>query len=194
MGPKSCTVTTVVVAETPARVESARVHLLQDKDVPAYVAVYRIQGPFLFGALDKLSEVTRDMERLPPIVILRLRNMTAIDGSGLGAFEDLAERLHAAGRTLILCAAREQPAQLMAQAEFGRHVGEANICTDIDRALERARAVYASRHSGSGATADALPEAGSYEQPRFECCRRSCWAGRPASRSRWGCPARGDRR
>jgi len=148
-------VTTVVVAETPAEVESARVHLLQDKDVPAYVAVYRIQGPFLFGALDKLSEVTRDMERLPPIVILRLRNMTAIDGSGLGAFEDLAERLHAAGRTLILCAAREQPAQLMAQAEFGRHVGEANICTDIDRALERARAVYASRHSGSGATADA---------------------------------------
>ena len=118
-------------------------HLLQDKEVPDYVAVFRIQGPFLFGSLDKLAEITRDMDRLPLIVILRLRNMTAIDGSGLGAFEDLADQLHATGRMLILSGAREQPAQLMAQAEFGRHIGHANICADIDRALERARVVYA---------------------------------------------------
>jgi len=72
-------------------------------------------------------------------VILRLRNMTALDGSGLGALEDLADAVHAAGRTLILCGAREQPARLMEQAEFHEHVGDANICADLDAALARAR-------------------------------------------------------
>ena len=46
-------------------------------------------------------------------MILRLRNMTAIDGTGLRAFEDLADASRATGRTLILCGAREQPAAVM---------------------------------------------------------------------------------
>jgi adenylate kinase family enzyme len=49
----------------------------------------------------------------------------AIDATGLGAIEDLADQLHASGRSLLLCGAREQPAQLMTQAEFERHVGAA---------------------------------------------------------------------
>jgi len=69
--------------------------------------------------------------------------MTAIDGTGLGALEDLADRLHASGRHLILAGPREQPAQLMAQAEFHDHVGRDNICTNVESALERARRLYA---------------------------------------------------
>jgi SulP family sulfate permease len=107
--------------------------------------VFRIQGPFLFGGLDKLAAITDKLATLPPIVILRLLNMTALDGSGLGALEDLADALHATGRTLILCGAREQPAKLMDQAEFDDHVGHANICADLDAALARAGAVYAGR-------------------------------------------------
>ena len=38
-------------------------------------------------------------------MILRLRNMTAIDATGLRALEDLADALHASGRTLLLCGA-----------------------------------------------------------------------------------------
>jgi SulP family sulfate permease len=65
--------------------------------------------------------------------------MTAIDATGLRALEDLAERLRASGRTLLLCGAREQPAQLMEASEFHRHVGAANVCPNIDSALARAR-------------------------------------------------------
>jgi SulP family sulfate permease len=133
--------TTTVTEETAADVEAARVHLMQDKRVPAFVTVFRIQGPFLFGGLDKLSAITDQLATLPPIVILRLRNMTALDGSGLGALEELADALHATGRTLILCGAREQPAKLMDQAEFDEHVGHANICADLDTALRRAEEV-----------------------------------------------------
>ena len=135
--------TTTVIEETQAEVEAARVHLMQDKSVPDYVTVYRIHGPFLFGGLDKLGAITDRLSDLTPIVILRLRNMTALDGSGLGALEDLADALHATGRTLILCGAREQPAKLMDQAEFDEHVGHANVCADLDAALARARAVHA---------------------------------------------------
>ena len=137
--------TTTVTEETEDEVEAARVHLMQDKNVPDYVTVFRIQGPFLFGGLDKLSVITDRLSTLPPVVILRLRNMTALDGSGLGALEDLADVLHAKGRTLILCGAREQPAKLMDQAEFDEHVGHANVCADLDAALARAGAVHAGR-------------------------------------------------
>jgi sulfate permease, SulP family len=137
--------TTTIVEETEDEVEAARVHLMQDKDVPDDVTVFRIQGPFLFGGLDKLTAITGALDRLPPIVILRLRNMTALDGSGLGALEDLADALHASGRTLILCGARQQPARLMQKAEFHEHVGDANICADLDQALARARELRAAR-------------------------------------------------
>src|SRR5262245_20402592 len=139
--------TTTVTEETEDEVEAARVHLMQDKSVPDYVTVFRIHGPFLFGGLDKLSAITDKLAQLPPIVILRLRNMTALDGSGLGALEDLADALHATGRTLILCGAREQPAKLMDQAEFDEHVGHANICADLDQALARAQTLHAAAAS-----------------------------------------------
>jgi len=145
-------VTTTVTEETEEEVEAARVHLMQDKSVPDDVTVFRIQGPFLFGGLDKLSAITDKLATLPPIVVLRLRNMTALDGSGLGALEDLADALHASGHTLILCGARAQPAKLMDQAEFDEHVGHANICPDLDAALARAKAI---REGGAAAPAAA---------------------------------------
>src|SRR5205085_982927 len=86
--------------------------------VVAYnVGVFRIHGPFLFGATDKISRIVDHVAGLAPIVIVRLRNMTAIDATGLRALEDLADRLHSSGRELILCGAPKQPAALMHQAE-----------------------------------------------------------------------------
>jgi len=78
------------------------------------------------------------LDQLPPIVILRLRNMTALDGSGLGALEDLHDELYATGRTLILCGVREQPAAVMRQAGFHEHIGDENFCPNIEAALRRA--------------------------------------------------------
>ena len=141
--------TTTITEETEEEVESARSHLLLDKIAPQGVVVYRIHGPFLFGGLEKLSTITGRLGELPPIVILRLRNMTALDGSGLGALEDLHDELHATGRTLILCGAREQPALLMRKAGFHAHVGDANICLDLDDALERAKVVLAEREKAA---------------------------------------------
>jgi len=138
-------VTTDIALVTPDFVEEGRIHILQDKPIPAYVAIFKIRGPFLFGTSDKLARVTEPLDALPPIVILRLRHMTAIDATGLRAFEDLAERLRLAGRTLLLCGAREQPAAVMRQAQFHEHVGEANVCPNIEAALARAADLHAAR-------------------------------------------------
>jgi len=135
--------TTTVSLVTPAYVEAGRVHILQDKKIPDYVSVFRIHGPFLFGATDKISRIVDHVAELAPIVIVRLRNMTAIDATGLRALEDLADGLHQSGRELILCGAPKQPAALMHQAEFHEHVGELNICPNIEAALERAAEIYA---------------------------------------------------
>ena len=134
--------TTTISRVTKEYIEDGRLHILQDKHFPEYVTVIRIHGPYLFGVTEKLSEVTDDIEKLTPVVILRLRNMTAIDATGLLALEDLADKLHAADRILILCGARPQPAKFMHQAEFEQHVGRENICLHIQEALERTKALY----------------------------------------------------
>ena len=77
------------------------------------------------------------------IVILRLRNMTAIDATGLHAFEVLSDRLKKAGRTLMLCGACHQPARIMSQVEFVEHIGEKNIVPHVQDALSRAHEIQA---------------------------------------------------
>jgi SulP family sulfate permease len=134
--------TTTVSQVTEDYVEDGRVHILQDKDIPYYATIFRIHGPFLFGATDKISVVTENLHALPPVVILRLRNMTALDATGLFAIEEVAKQLQNGKRTLILCGAREQPSKLMHQAEFEEVVGKQNICENVQEALRRAEEVY----------------------------------------------------
>jgi len=138
---RKVTATTTVSRVTDEYLREGHAHILQHKEIPSYVTIFRIHGPFLFGATDKINQITSRLSELPPIIILRLRNMTAIDATGLQALEDLADAVHASGRELILCGAREQPSRLMRQAEFEQHVGSGNICTSISEALDRAKAV-----------------------------------------------------
>ena len=145
--------TTTVSQVTDDYIEDGRVHILQDKDIPYYATIFRIHGPFLFGATDKISAVTENIHKLPPVVILRLRNMTALDATGLFALEEVARHLHATKRTLILCGAREQPARLIHQAEFEDVVGAENICDNVQEALRRAEEVYERLEAKSAASA-----------------------------------------
>jgi SulP family sulfate permease len=134
--------TTTVAEITNQSLRESAVHNVHLHTLPAYVVVYRIHGPFLFGVTDKLRAVLQDVYGLPQIVILRLRHMTALDATGVHALEDLASELRRSGRTLILCGARHQPGELIARAEFHRHVGDANICANVREALARAAEIH----------------------------------------------------
>jgi SulP family sulfate permease len=141
--------TTTVSRVTADYVERGRAHSLQDKRIPDYVTILRIHGPFLFGATDKLTNQIAHIPEMADIVVLRLRNMTALDATGLRAIQDFADALRTSGRTLLLCGAPPQPSRLMAKAEFHLHVGEENILPSVDTALARAAAIRATAYRRS---------------------------------------------
>jgi SulP family sulfate permease len=140
--------TTTVELVTERYVRDSRVHTLQDKDIPTYVAIYRIHGPFLFGTTDKIDIIKEHLDDLPPIIVLRLRNMTALDATGVMAIEDLAKHLKASKRTLLLCGARKQPATVLEKADMAARIGPANVLPHVQAAVERARAIHAETAAG----------------------------------------------
>jgi len=142
---KKVTQSTTVSEVTRNYVDDGWVHILQGKEIPPYLRVFRIHGPFLFGSTDKLKVITDQLDELPRIVALRLRNMNAIDGTGLKALEDLADKLHASGRQLLLCGAREQPARMLEQSDVAQHIGRENVVPHIKAALERAAELEGAR-------------------------------------------------
>ena len=151
------TTTTTVTRVTREYIDDGRRHSLQLQDVPDDVAILRIHGPFLFGSADKLADLEREVAQLPKVVILRLRNMTAIDATGLHAIEHFADVLHASGRSLLLCGMRDQPARMMERAEFHEHVGTVNLLPSVEAALERARTLVAATSPGSDGERRELP-------------------------------------
>jgi SulP family sulfate permease len=142
---RKVTLTTTVARVTPEYVRAGFAHSLQMNALPEGVAVYRVHGPFLFGATDKLSVVEEEFDSLPPVVVLRLRNMTAIDATGIQAMEKLAQRLRSSGRQMLICGMRDQPATLMEKAQFHAHIGDENIVKSLEAALARAKVLLASR-------------------------------------------------
>lgn len=135
--------TTTVAPVTREYLEDGLAHVLQDKEIPPNVTILRIHGPFLFGTTEKLADATKDLGQFGDVVILRLRNMTALDATGLHALEQFSERLHKVGKRLLLCGARDQPSDLLSRADFLKHVGTENILPHVQSALIRAREIQA---------------------------------------------------
>jgi SulP family sulfate permease len=133
--------TTTVAPVTREYLKDGQAHILQDKDIPSNVTILRIHGPFLFGTTEKLAEATKNLAPFGDVVILRLRNMTALDATGIHALEQFSDRLRRAGKTLLLCGARDQPSRLIARSEFLQHVGAKNVLPHIQAALSRAREI-----------------------------------------------------
>lgn len=137
--------TTTVSSVTEDYIRDGLPHTLQGRIIPPYVTLLRIHGPFLFGTTEKLVDATVNLDAFAPIVVLRLRNMTALDSTGIHAIETFAKRLRGSDRTLILCGAMQQPSTLLSQPRFLDHVGRENIVPNIQAALDRAREAYSAR-------------------------------------------------
>jgi len=135
--------TTTVAAVTPAYVEEGQAHVLQGKHIPLNVTILRIHGPFLFGTTEKLADATKNLDDFEDVVILRLRNMTALDATGIHALEHLFNRLQTSGRHLILCGAMNQPSKLLARSRFLQRLGTENVVANVQAALARSGQIEA---------------------------------------------------
>ncbi len=134
--------TTVVAPLTSEVIENAKAHLVQEHTIPTYVSMFHVQGPLLFGAAEKLNDLASAMDHLQPIVILRLRYMTAIDATGLHAIEQFFDKIHKSGRILLLCGVRGEPKRFIYTSPLPRTMGARNILPNIRSALHRAEVVH----------------------------------------------------
>lgn len=142
---RGVTQTTTVSRITREDVYEGEQHSLQLNEIPEDVALYRIHGPFLFGSTAKLAVVERDLPGLPHVVIIRLRNMTALDATGIHAITHLAQLLRESGRVMLLCGMRPQPLELMDNADFQAILGPDNICATVRVAIARAGRILEDR-------------------------------------------------
>ncbi|MBI1333225.1 MAG: STAS domain-containing protein [Armatimonadetes bacterium] len=133
--------TTTVSQVTEEYIEDGKAHSLQLNPIPDNVAVFRVHGPFMFGSTDKLDTIYRQIDSLPSVVILRLRNMNALDTTGLKALEELALKLSLSGRHLVLCGLRDQPLNLANRSGLKHHLGEENLTPHVQSAIERAKEI-----------------------------------------------------
>jgi SulP family sulfate permease len=116
------------------------------KIIPEGVMVFRIFGAFFFGAADKLETSLRRAGQLPEVLILRMRDVLALDATGLDALEDLMEKLRIDKKDLILCGPHSQPLFALTRAGFIERLGMDNICSNIDSSLERARIILSKKN------------------------------------------------
>ena len=113
------------------------------KEIPEGVMAYRIFGPFLFGAAEKMEDALERIDRLPKVLILRLHLVSAMDATALNALESVIERLQHHGGTVILSGLHRQPLEMLSKAGFIDVIGRKNLCAHFDHSLERARAILA---------------------------------------------------
>lgn len=116
---------------------------IREKEVPEGVLVYRIEGPFFFGAAEKLEAALLRAASVPRLVIFRMRNVPAIDATGLRALEIMLEKFHRRGVQLVLSGVQPQPMKVLYNSGFVDRVGLDNICANVDDALDRTHRLLA---------------------------------------------------
>ena len=121
--------------------ESADPMAITKKNVPEGIEVFEVNGPFFFGAAEKFKEAMRSLEDPPKIRIIRMRNVPAIDSTGIHVLEDTLKDAQKTNTKLILSGVHTQPLMALINAGFISKVGEENVFGNIDDALDRGREV-----------------------------------------------------
>ncbi len=111
------------------------------RSIPADVEIYEINGPFFFGAADKIKDVLQFVAKKPRVFILRLRNVPAIDATGIRVLDDLYERFSSRGIVFLIAGLHAQPLVALDRAGRLDRYGRENLAGDLDEALLRAEAV-----------------------------------------------------
>jgi sulfate permease, SulP family len=124
------------------------------RTVPPGVEVYEINGPFFFGAAEKFKDTLSQVSKRPRILIIRMRNVPAIDSTAMHALRDLIRRTRRDGTLVLLSDVHSQPLMALGRSELLDEIGEDHLFGNVDEALEAARA-----HLGLGPDVKASPAA-----------------------------------
>lgn len=115
------------------------------RTVPKGVEVYEVNGPFFFGVADRVKDILSIIGKPPRVFILRMRNVPAMDASGMNALMDLHAKCLRQGITLILSGIHAQPLVALEKSGNVERIGRDNLAADVDAALARARDILEGR-------------------------------------------------
>ena len=121
--------------------EEADMMSIDRKNIPTGVEVFEINGPFFFGAADKFKEAMKVIGKHPKVRIIRMRNVPAIDSSGIHVLEELLRDLRKHDTVLLLSGVHTQPLIALQKSGYLDKIGEENISGNIDDSLDRAREI-----------------------------------------------------
>jgi SulP family sulfate permease len=108
------------------------------RQIPPGVEVYEINGPFFFGAAEKFKQTLGEISRRPKVLVIRMRNVPAIDSTAMHALKDLIRRTRKEGTEVLLSDVHSQPLIALGRSGLLDEVGEENLFGNVDEALEAA--------------------------------------------------------
>lgn len=113
--------------------------------IPEGVEVYEINGPYFFGAGNKFEEVMAAFGDRPKVRIIRMRKVPFVDSTGIHNLTNLCEMSHNEGIEVVLSGVCEKVHKQLEKARFYDILGNKNICSHINLALERANEIIAEK-------------------------------------------------
>jgi SulP family sulfate permease len=122
-------------SEAPADDQGA----IYRRRIPPGVEVYEINGPFFFGAAEKFKQTLGEVSRRPKVLVIRMRNVPAIDSTAMHALKDLIRRTRGEGTQILLSDVHSQPLIALGRSGLLDEIGEENLFGDVDAALDAAR-------------------------------------------------------
>ncbi len=108
--------------------------------LPPDVLVYKVEGPFFFGAVENFERALATTRTDPRVLILRLRWVPFMDITGVQALEEAIEDLQARGVRVMITGANPRVTAKLEKAGVLDRIGRENFCRDLIEALERCRA------------------------------------------------------
>jgi len=99
--------------------------------LPPSVLVYRIDGPFFFGAAEKLEST---LERVPlgiRTIVLRLGRVPFMDATGMQTLIEVIQRFRRHGVRVMLCGIHPALREPLRQSGVLELVGEESICANL---------------------------------------------------------------
>jgi sulfate permease, SulP family len=125
--------------EEPAATKGDDAGAIFRRKVPSGVEVYEINGPFFFGAAEKFKDTLSQVSKKPRVLIIRMRNVPAIDSTAMHALRDLIRRTRRDGTLVLLSDVHSQPLIALGRSELLDEIGEDHLFGNVDEALHAAR-------------------------------------------------------
>ena len=116
---------------------------LEHLTIPQGVEVYEINGPYFFGAGNRFEEIMASFGDRPKVRIIRMRKVPFVDSTGIHNLTNLCIMSKKEGIRIVLSGVNEKVNAQLQKAEFYKLIGEENICSHINIALERAKEIIA---------------------------------------------------